>query len=110
MSWQRALSRDVFSQGALYELGSALTLFEISSFADENPQRFTECPSKPRDAGQGDDNEEIVLRDIHETTNDFIAKKLRTDFKGALLSRLSPNSFARWDIGTCDARLCATMA
>jgi restriction system protein len=93
VSWQRALSRDLFTQGALYELGSALTLFEISSFAEEIRMRFAECPSKPRDAGNSDESEDIVLRDIHESTNDFIAKKLRTDFKGVPLEPLVAELF-----------------
>ena len=33
--WLGKLSRDAFSQGALYELGSALTFFEVKSFAEE---------------------------------------------------------------------------
>ncbi len=83
ISWQRSLSRDLFTQGALYELGSALTLFEIQSFADEFRARFLDCtPEASGEAGGADESSDIVLRDIHETTNDFIAKKLRTELKG----------------------------
>jgi restriction system protein len=38
--WLNSLSRDAFSQGALYELGSTLTLFELRNFAAEFVRRF----------------------------------------------------------------------
>ena len=75
--WKARLSRDEFTQGALYELGSTLALFEVKSYSDEFLRRF--------DAGAGpaeEDVEENVVRDIAETTRDFIARKLRTHFKG----------------------------
>ena len=83
--WLNVLSRDAFSQGALYELGSTLTLFELRNFAAEFIRRF-EPP-----AGSGgvkfaapseDDTQARVARDIAETTKDFIAKKIKTDLKG----------------------------
>ncbi len=83
--WLASLSRDVFSQGALYELGSVLTLFELRNFAAEFTRRF-EPPS-----GDGavkslalndDETEARVARDIAETTRDFIAKRIKTDLKG----------------------------
>lgn len=83
VSWRSVASRDLFTQGALYELGSALTLFEIRAFADEFRSRFLQKdPIVPGDLGAPDESEANVVRDINETTNDFIAKKLRTDFKG----------------------------
>jgi restriction system protein len=75
--WMARLSRDEFTQGALYELGSTLTLFEVKSYSDEFLRRF--------ESGHGpaeDDVEENVVRDIAETTRDFIARKLRLHFKG----------------------------
>ena len=41
LTWDKNLSRDLFSQGALYELGSALTLFEVRSFAEEFRTKFS---------------------------------------------------------------------
>lgn len=33
--WLKAIQRDAFSQNALYEIGSALTLFRVTSHSDE---------------------------------------------------------------------------
>jgi restriction system protein len=83
--WLHSLSRDVFSQGALYELGSVLTLFEVRNFAAEFLRRF-EPPSganSDRLAAPNDDETQArVARDIAETTRDFISKKIKTDLKG----------------------------
>ncbi len=83
--WLNALSRDVFSQGALYELGSVLTLFEVRNFASEFIRRF----ERPGGAGADklsalneDDTQASVARDIAETTKDFISKKIKADLKG----------------------------
>ena len=82
MRWLASLSRDVFSQGALYELGATLTIFEIRNFAGEFVRRFRTAAGT---RGEGvsalgdDDTQAVVARDIAETTRDFIAKKLKTD-------------------------------
>jgi restriction system protein len=78
--WLASLSRDVFSQGALYELGSVLTLFELRNFAAEFTRRF-EPPagdSAVKSLALNDDETEArVTRDIAETTRDFIASGSR---------------------------------
>lgn len=83
--WLASLSRDVFSQGALDELGSVLTLFELRNFAAEFTRRF-EPPggdSAVKSLALNDDETEVrVTRDIAETTRDFIAKRIKTDLKG----------------------------
>jgi restriction system protein len=75
--WRARHSRDEFTQGALYELGSTLALFEVKSYSDEFLRRF-EAGAAPAE----DDIEETGGRDIAETTRDFIARKLRAHFKG----------------------------
>lgn len=82
--WIGKLSRDVFSQGALYELSSALTLFEIKSFAEEFRHKY-EQPDVKSDltvVAPDEENQVAVARDISETTRDFIAKRIKTDLKG----------------------------
>ena len=80
VAWLGKMSRDLFTQGALYEIGSIMTLFEVKSFADEFRRKF----EGPRlDAGSADDeSEDLAVRDIAETTRDFISRKLKTDLKG----------------------------
>jgi restriction system protein len=84
VSWRASLSRDLFSQGALYELGSVLTLFEVRNFAAEFIRRFEPPAGAPaKSPAPNDDETEIrVARDIAETTKDFISKRIRTDLKG----------------------------
>jgi restriction system protein len=82
--WLGKLSRDAFSQGALYEIGSVLTLFEVKSFAEEFRGKFAE-PADQSQAGVGDDTEGNVVRDIEETTRDYISKKIKADLKGYAL-------------------------
>lgn len=95
--WLNSLSRDVFSQGALYELGSTLTLFEVRNFAAEFARRFEPPPSEL--AGEKlaspseDDTQARVARDIAETTRDFISKKIKTDLKGFPLEHFVADLF-----------------
>ena len=81
--WKHKFGRDVFSQGALYELGSTLSLFEVKSFADELLEKFMGqglAPSKPQPPRE--DETATVVRDISEATRDFISKKLKSELKG----------------------------
>ena len=82
--WLAKAGRDSFSQGALYELGSILTLFEVKSYAEEFIAKFEgggEQAAVP-DAALADETEQSVVRDIVETTKDFISKRLKAEFKG----------------------------
>lgn len=65
-----AQSRRFLASCAL-RAGSALTLFEITAFSDEFNQRFANCKQEAK-VRLRDDSEDIVLRDIAETTSDFI--------------------------------------
>jgi restriction system protein len=83
--WLASLSRDDFSQGALYELGSVLTLFEVRNFASEFIRRFepTSGAGPMHSSNLIEDETQVrVARDIAETTRDFISKKIKTDLKG----------------------------
>jgi restriction system protein len=79
--WLSKLSRDQFSQGALYELGSTLTLFEVKNFASEFIRKFEglspQAPLNPED-----ESENAAVIDVSETTRDFIARRIKTDLKG----------------------------
>ncbi|MBQ7525579.1 MAG: restriction endonuclease, partial [Abditibacteriota bacterium] len=63
VEWFAEYPRIKFSQGALYEIGSAITFFSVKNYADEfiNP-----------DTAGDDKNAGFVSADeINETTNDF---------------------------------------
>ncbi len=82
VKWQKHLPRTAFSQGALYEIGSALTFFSVKSYSDEFQaalsktfkERFAE---EPEDESIGATADEII-----ESTKDFILKELSRKFKG----------------------------
>lgn len=80
VTWLQDLPRTHFSQGALYEIGSAMSLFAIKNYADEY-RAALDPKSKPAFVA---DNAEAaaVAAGIEETTNDFILKKLARDLKG----------------------------
>jgi restriction system protein len=92
--WHAALSRDVFSQSALFELGSALSLFEITSHATEFQQKFSaQSGAVVQTSEDFESAEEFGVRDVSETTSDFIARKLKTHFKGYPLEPLVAELF-----------------
>ena len=79
--WLRnRLSKSTFSQGALHEINSALTVFVVKNYADEvrNALSGKAAPLPPEeDPTIGD-----VARETEETTNDFIIKRLARELKG----------------------------
>jgi len=80
VDWKTAVPRTSFSQGALYEIGSALSFFQVRNYADEFFQAVsgTPTPAPPAD----DESVGLVAEDIEETTRDFVLKQLATELKG----------------------------
>ena len=82
VTWLRHLPRTAFSQGALHEVGSALSFFQVKNYADE----YLKALDKDF---KGDivepDTDETVARtaeEIIESTRDFILKELSKNLKG----------------------------
>ncbi len=80
VKWLRSIPRTSFSQGALYEIGSAMSFFQIKNYADEF-SALLEGKVKPADASE-DVTVKLVADEIEEVTRDFILKKLAQDLKG----------------------------
>jgi len=80
VEWLGEYPRTRFSQGALYETGSALTLFQVKNYADE----FLAALSGETLTTAADDEEAaaIVADEIEATTRDYVLKKLARDAKG----------------------------
>ncbi|RCX32803.1 restriction endonuclease [Thioalbus denitrificans] len=78
--WLRAVPRSKFTQGALYEIGSAMSLFLVKNYADE----FRLALEGRLDAPQVSKDESVaaVAKDIEETTRDFVLKRLAQEVKG----------------------------
>lgn len=80
VKWLRAVPRTKFTQGALYEIGSAMSLFRVSNYADEFRVAL-EGTAAPAPA-PSDETVARVAEDIEETTHDFILKTLSQELKG----------------------------
>lgn len=84
---KKELPRTSFSQGALYEIGSAMTFFSVKNYADE----FLAAMNGKLSVNDTEDEaEEISLQadSIIETTRDYVIKQLSTNLKGYPLEDL----------------------
>ncbi|MCX7921453.1 MAG: restriction endonuclease [Clostridia bacterium] len=80
VEWLKHIPRTKFSQGALYEIGSALSLFQVKNYADE----FIAALSGEVISGQAEEDVTVakVAEEIEQGTRDFIAKRLVQELKG----------------------------
>lgn len=80
VKWVKHLERTAFSQGALYEVGSALTFFQIKNYAAE----FLSALDKSFKAKVLEEDDTVVQTadEIENQTRDYILKTLKTKFKG----------------------------
>jgi restriction system protein len=81
VKWLKAIPRTRFSQGALYEIGSAMSLFQVKNYADEFRAALEDAPVIAPPVSQ-DETVALVSKDIEETTQDFILKQLAQELKG----------------------------
>lgn len=82
VKWLKHLPRTAFSQGALYEIGAALSFFTVKNYAEEYLSAldagFQPIALRPGpDISVGPTANEII-----ESTRDFILKELSTQLKG----------------------------
>jgi restriction system protein len=81
VKWLKHVPRLDFTQGALYEIGSALTLFQIKNYAEE----FRAVAEGKGDAVVAVDQDatvSAVTDEIEDTTRDFVLKRLAQQLKG----------------------------
>ncbi len=84
INWLRSVPRTQFSQGALYEIGSALSLFLVRNYADEFRAALEGKATPPTPVGQ-DESVAAVAEGIEDTTRDFVLKRLSQELKGTPL-------------------------
>jgi restriction system protein len=84
VKWLKSLPRTQFSQGALYEIGSALSFFQVRQFAEEFLTALSGklTPEAPKD----DETVSYVAEEIELNTRDYILKTLATELKGHALA------------------------
>lgn len=80
VKWIVSLPRTKFSQGALYEIGSAMSFFQIKNYAEEF--RAAALGKSELLPVEQDESVAIVAEGIVESTRDFILKRLAQELKG----------------------------
>ena len=86
VTWLKHIPRLSFSQGALYEVGSAMTIFSVKNYAGEFLTVLEKGTSKKNTIPTIEDDTVGVTADvIIENTRDFILKELSTNLKGYAL-------------------------
>ena len=85
VKWLKHIPRTYFSQGALYEIGSAMTFFAVKNYADEFLAALDKGFKKTSAASDEDDTVGATAEDIIESTKDFILKELSRNLKGYAL-------------------------
>jgi len=82
VDWLKKVPRTAFSQGALYEVGSAMSFFQVKTYAEEILKMLaTSAPSTVQPVST-DETVAQVAEDIEENTRDFIIKRFAQDLKG----------------------------
>lgn len=83
MDWLAELEPTNATQGALYEIGSAMSFFQVKSYADEWIGFLTSSKAA-KVAIESDIDETItyVAASIEENTRDFVVKQLSKELKG----------------------------
>lgn len=82
VKWLKHLPRMSFSQGALYEIGSAMSFFMVKNYADEFMAALDKGFKKSSTAADEDETVGATAEDIIESTKDFILKELSRQLKG----------------------------
>lgn len=73
--WRKQLSRTTFSQGALYEIGSAITLFQVTSNFEEFEAALHDGDTSAVELDES--TQSNVAESVEETTDDYILKRLK---------------------------------
>jgi restriction system protein len=81
VQWVTSVPRTTFSQGALYEIGSAMSFFQVRNYADEYIAALEGKPIPIAKPGE-DETVAYVVEDIEQTVRDFILKRLAQQLKG----------------------------
>ena len=80
VAWQKAVPITAVSQGALYELGAFLTLFQVKNYADEWDQLLS--GAAPPEVEEPATTVAGVYGATEQNTRDFVIKQLAKELKG----------------------------
>lgn len=82
VKWLKHLPRTAFSQGALYEVGSALSLFAVKNYASEYLSALDSNFKPTVPPAEDDGSVAATANEIKESTRDFVLKELSKNLKG----------------------------
>lgn len=85
VKWLRHLPRTAFSQGALYEVGSALSFFQVKNYSDKFLKALDRNFTGNNLESEPDETVARTAEEIIESTKDFILKELSKRLKGYAL-------------------------
>ena len=93
VKWLKHLPRTAFSQGALYEVGSAMSFFSIKNYPDEYLSALEKNFKKEDISNDSEEDESVgaTADEIIESTKDFILKELSKNLKGYDLEQFVAN-------------------
>lgn len=93
VKWLKHLPRTAFSQGALYEVGSAMSFFSIKNYSDEYLSALEKNFQKEDISNDSEEDESVgaTADEIIESTKDFILKELSKNLKGYDLEQFVAN-------------------
>ena len=91
IKWLKHLPRTSFSQGALYEVGSAMSFFSVKNYADEYMSALQKSGKKMEIATDDAEVVEKTAEDIIDATKDYILKELSKNLKGYDLENFVAN-------------------
>jgi restriction system protein len=77
--WLTTLPRTRFTQGALYEIGSSLSFFQVRTYAEEFR---VGSEGRPEPGTATDETVTVVAEEIEQNTRDFVLKRLAQELKG----------------------------
>jgi len=93
VKWMKHFPRTAFSQGALYEVGSALSFFSIKNYADEYLSAFENDFQGKVVVAEDEEAAARSAEEIIEITKDYILKELSRQFKGFSLEHFTADLF-----------------
>ncbi|HZL29342.1 MAG TPA: restriction endonuclease [Acidobacteriaceae bacterium] len=89
VKWLKSVPRTQFTQGALYELGAAMSLFQVKNYPEE--YRAVLSGSAVAEPVDEDETVAVIAEEIEESTRDFILKTLAQEVKGHPFSHFVAN-------------------
>jgi len=81
VKWHCERPRTRFTQGALYEMGSAMSFFQVKNYSEEIRAALG-AAIEPSVAAAKDETIALVAEDIEQTARDFVIKTLAQELKG----------------------------